>query len=174
MESAALSPFAAWEAFYVIVGPSAAALTGLQFVVIALGADRRAVKGVEILAFGSPTVVHFCAVLLIAATLSAPWHALSGPRLIFALSGLAGIVYVGIVLRRTRRQPRYKVVMEDLVWHLIIPFLAYAGLFASAVELGRHSTGSLFAIAAVALVLLFAGIHNAWDAATYIALDRKG
>ena len=30
------SPIAAWESFYVIVGSSGAALTGLQFVVIAL------------------------------------------------------------------------------------------------------------------------------------------
>ena len=28
-----------WESFYVIVGSSAAALTGLQFVVVALSAD---------------------------------------------------------------------------------------------------------------------------------------
>lgn len=39
MEPTALLPFAAWESFYVIVGSSAAALTGLQFVVIFLGAE---------------------------------------------------------------------------------------------------------------------------------------
>src|SRR5947208_3307375 len=36
VEPAAVSPFAAWENFYVIVGSSAAALTGLQFVVVVL------------------------------------------------------------------------------------------------------------------------------------------
>jgi hypothetical protein len=35
------SPFGAWESFYVIVGSSAAALTGLQFVVITLSAQER-------------------------------------------------------------------------------------------------------------------------------------
>lgn len=42
MEHAALSPLAAWESFYVIVGSSAAALTGLQFVVIVLAAEMDA------------------------------------------------------------------------------------------------------------------------------------
>jgi hypothetical protein len=36
MEQVALPMLAKWESFYVIVGSSAGALTGLQFVVIAL------------------------------------------------------------------------------------------------------------------------------------------
>src|SRR6266576_2769898 len=35
------TPFSAWENFYVIIGSSAAALTGLQFVVVVLGAVAR-------------------------------------------------------------------------------------------------------------------------------------
>src|SRR2546430_12420592 len=44
VEPAAVSPFAAWESFYVIIGSSGAALTGLQFVVIALSAEGRATR----------------------------------------------------------------------------------------------------------------------------------
>jgi len=70
-----MSLFAAWESFYVIVGSSAAALTGLQFVVMVLGAEISAVGTVHTTrAFGTPTVVHFCAVLLNAAILSASRH----------------------------------------------------------------------------------------------------
>ena len=73
----AISPLARWESFYVIVGSSAGALTGLQFVVIALIAEAEAAASMqEIRAFGTPTVVHFCAVLFISAVLSAPWHTL--------------------------------------------------------------------------------------------------
>jgi hypothetical protein len=32
---------------------------------------------------------------------------------------------------------------------------------------------SLFAIGGTALLLLFIGIHNAWDAVTYIAQQRR-
>src|SRR3989442_3592050 len=67
------TPFAAWESFYVIIGSSAAALTGPQFVVVVLGAEARSI-GPEVGAFGTPTVVHFCAVLLISAILSVPWR----------------------------------------------------------------------------------------------------
>src|SRR5258708_21035042 len=75
MEEAArtLSALTEWESFYVIVGSSGAALTGLQFVVMALIAESgRRSTGREISAFGTPTVIHFCAVLLVSAVVSAP------------------------------------------------------------------------------------------------------
>ena len=47
-----------WETFYVIVGSAAAALTGLQFVVIALVADVRPRSSNETIdAFATPTIV---------------------------------------------------------------------------------------------------------------------
>src|SRR6185437_7416179 len=88
------SPFADWENFYVIVGSSAAALTGLQFVVIALIADAGAkTGGREIAAFGTPTVVHFCAALLASAIVSAPWRSLVNPAFAIGALGVAGVVY---------------------------------------------------------------------------------
>ena len=47
MEQTVVSPLTAWENFYVIVGSSAGALTGLQFVVIVLGAELNALGGVS-------------------------------------------------------------------------------------------------------------------------------
>src|SRR6266550_3049938 len=83
MEEAGLLPLERWESFYVIVGSSAGALTGLQFVVIALIAEEEASASMlEVRAFGTPTVVHFCAVLFISAVLSAPWHTLAGAGLV--------------------------------------------------------------------------------------------
>ena len=50
-----LPPLTEWETFYVIIGSSAAALTGLQFVVIALGAEAKVLAGEpEMKAFGTP------------------------------------------------------------------------------------------------------------------------
>jgi hypothetical protein len=164
-----LSPFAAWESFYVIIGSSAAALTGLQFVVIALGAEARSLRGPEVGAFGTPTVVHFCAVLLISAILSAPWHAVAGARLALGASGVAGIAYVLIILRRARRQQGYTPVLEDWLWHGAFPLIAYPALLVAALVLPRDPTPCLFTIAATALLLLFIGIHNAWDAVIYVA-----
>ena len=104
MEPTALSPFAAWESFYVIIGSSAAALTGLQFVVVVLGAEARSIRGPELSAFGTPTIVHFCVVLLISAILSVPWHAISSAGLVLGACGMAGIVYMLVVVRRARGQ----------------------------------------------------------------------
>jgi hypothetical protein len=162
---------AAWESFYVIVGSSGAALTGLQFVVIALVAETDSAGGPrEIAAFGTPTVVHFCAVLLIAAIMSAPWSTLSSPAIALGACGVLGILYSTIVTIRARRQTGYKPVLEDWIWHIILPFAAYGGLLLATVFLHRNTMPSLFIVGAVSLLLLFIGIHNAWDTVTYIAL----
>ena len=96
MEHAA-SPLAAWESFYVIVGSSAAALTGLQFVVIVLGAEVRALVDETTRAFATPTIVHFCSVLLISAIVSAPWTGLGSAGLCLGLWGIAGLVYAALM-----------------------------------------------------------------------------
>jgi hypothetical protein len=169
----ALSPLAAWESFYVIVGSSAAALTGLQFVVIVLGAEVRALAVPTTRAFGTPTIVHFCAVLLVSEILSAPWHALSSVALALGACGVAGVVYGLRVVRHARRQTAYVPVLEDWIWHGVLPLVAYAALLGAAIAVPRHAAASLFVVGATAVLLLFVGIHNAWDAVTYIALKGE-
>lgn len=169
-----MSPFDSWENFYIIVGSSAGALTGLQFVVITLIAGTREVaRGLgEVNAFGTPTVVHFCGVLLLGAVISAPWPRTSEAAVIITLMGVAGIVYVGIVLRRALRQKGYQPVFEDWLWHTILPALAYLGLLAGGILLTAHAAAALFIMGAAALVLLFDGIHNAWDTVTYVVMKE--
>ena len=171
MEPTAVSPFAAWESFYVIIGSSGAALTGLQFVVVVLGAEARSI-GPEVGAFGTPTVVHFCATLLISAILSVPWRAVSNAGLALGAVGVAGIVYMSVVIRRARGQSRYVPVLEDWLWHCAFPLVAYVTLLVAALVLWRDPPRSLLVIGAMALFLLFIGIHNAWDAVTYIATQQ--
>ena len=162
-----------WESFYVIIGSSAAALTGLQFVVIALVAEARvASSSREIDAFGTPTIVHFCAVLLVSAILSAPWHAMSSVAVAIGSCGMVGVVYGVIITLRARRTTDYTPVLEDWIWHAVLPLTAYAAFAVSAITLTRRPELSLFIIGAAAILLLFIGIHNAWDTVTYIAIER--
>src|SRR5437660_9378355 len=162
-----------WESFYVIIGSSAAALTGLQFVVIALVAEAHlANSSREIDAFGTPTIVHFCAILLLSAILSAPWRSVSSVAIAIGICGIAGVVYGAIVVRRAMRTTDYTPVLEDWIWHAVLPLSSYAALAAAALTLTRRPEASLFVIGAAALLLLFIGIHNAWDTVTYIALER--
>jgi hypothetical protein len=164
------NPIAAWESFYVIVGSSGAALTGLQFVVIALTTEvRRQRSTAQFDAFGTPTVVHFCVALLISAILSAPWGELSSAAVAVGASGVFGLVYSAIVARRVSRQTAYALVFEDWLFHTALPFLAYAALLSAALTLVHHTVDALFGIGAASILLLFIGIHNAWDSVTYIA-----
>ena len=175
MEHGMVAPFAAWESFYVIVGSSAAALTGLQFVVMVLGAEVNAIKGTTIRAFASPTIVHFCGVLMVSALLSAPWSTVTGASVCLGVTGLAGVIYVMIVLGHARRQSDYVPELEDWLCHFALPFVAYFAVISAAVALVSHRATALFIMAGAVLLLLFDGIHNAWDAVTYIALSqRKG
>ncbi|HZE71808.1 MAG TPA: hypothetical protein VE135_20055 [Pyrinomonadaceae bacterium] len=173
MEEAAHLSLSAWESFYVIVGSSGAALTGLQFVVIALIAEsRKQSTAREISAFGTPTIVHFCAVLLVSAILSAPWHSLSNVAFALGVCGVAGVVYGVLVVIRARRQTGYSPVGEDWLWFAILPLIAYALLLVSAFILRRYPQRVLFMVGATCLLLLFIGIHNAWDTVTYIAIEH--
>ena len=164
-----MTPFAGWENFYVIVGSSAGALIGLQFVVITLIASMPFVDGQAQAgeAFGTPTVVHFGFVLALSALLSAPWHQASSAALLWGLVGVVGIAYEIIVVRRMRAQNLYRPVFEDWLFHVFLPLAAYAMLAGSSYEARWNLGVALFIVAAAALLLLFVGIHNAWDAVTY-------
>jgi hypothetical protein len=168
-----LAPLAGWESFYVIVGSSAAALTGLQFVVIALVNDVRPRGSNDTInAFGTPTVVHFCLALLTASVLSAPWRTLSSPAVVLAATGLGGLLYAAIVIRRARRQRDYKPVFEDWLWHAILPVVSYGAIIGGGAAMVADAADALFAVAAATLLLVFIGIHNAWDTVTYITFSQ--
>lgn len=158
-----------WESFYVIVGSSAGALIGLQFVVITLIAEIPIVRDVERAssAFATPTIVHFGAVLLLSAVISAPWHGIAAAAILWGVLGLVGVIYVLIVARRMRVQIAYSPQFEDRLFHVLLPFAAYATLVGSAYAARSNVGGALFAVGSAALLLLFIGIHNAWDAVTY-------
>jgi hypothetical protein len=169
----AVSPLSGWDNFYVIVGSGAAALIGLQFVVIALVWDvRRASSSKTIDAFSTPTVVHFGAALLLSCIVIAPWPSVSSAAVALGVCGGVGVCYSIVVIRRLRSQTEYTPVLEDWVWHNFVPTAAYFTLLVASFGLRYATTVSLFAIATVALLLLFTGIHNAWDSVTYIVVDQ--
>jgi hypothetical protein len=168
----AVHPFAAWESFYVIVGTSAAALTGLQFVVIALTTELRRRRTTDQFdAFATPTTVHFCASLLISAILSAPWQELSSAAIPLVVIGIAGVIYTALVMRRVKRQKSYTPVFEDWLFHTALPFLAYATILSAALTLVHHTEDALFGAASASILLVFIGIHNAWDTVTFLAAE---
>src|SRR5262245_48976758 len=125
-----MSPFAGWENFYVIVGSSAGALIGLQFVVITLIADTPIARAAAQAsgAFATPSVVHFAVVLFLSAVVSAPWSRLTPVEVLWGLMGLGGIGCAIIVARRLRTQTAYQPVLEDRLFHVFLPLAAYGAL----------------------------------------------
>jgi hypothetical protein len=169
MQESLLTP---WATFYTIVGSAAATLTGLMFVVITLVTGARARRpDVGIATFSTPSVVHFCGALAVAAILGAPWHVLWHAGLLVGLSGLVGLAYSGVIVRRIRRQDDYRPVLEDWLWHVVFPLVSYVALVVSAMVLPGNPGETLFIIGAATMLLLFIGIHNAWDNVTYIVTD---
>ena len=122
-------PLAEWESFYVIIGTSAAALTGLMFVVIAVVADAgpRAATPLGIATFVTPTIFHFCAALLISAIVSAPWPRHLELQIALALVGFGGFIYsiADPAPRHVATCTNYTMVLEDWTWHVVLPLLAY-------------------------------------------------
>jgi hypothetical protein len=161
--------------FYLIVGSSAGALIGLQFVVMALIANLPRGPGAAQAgqAFATPNIVHFGAVLLLSAVLCAPWHRVAGAAVLWGLVGFTGVMYEIIVARRMRVQSAYQPEFEDWLFHLLLPFAAYAMLAIAAYATRNYVRVALFGVGASALLLLFVGIHNAWDAATYHIFVQK-
>src|SRR5512135_957268 len=129
-----MTALSGWENFYVIVGSSAGALVGLQFVVLTLIAEIPIVRDVERAssAFSTPTIVHFGSVLLLSALLSAPWHTVAAAAVAWGVLGLTGILYSAIVTRRMRIQTAYQPEFEDWLCHALLPFAAYTTLALSA------------------------------------------
>jgi hypothetical protein len=163
-----MSPLEGWENFYVIVGSSAGALIGLQFVVVTLIAQRPPLRVEEAgAAFATPSVVHFAVVLLLSAVVSAPWHTIAAVAVFAGLVGLSGIAYSLVVARRMRAQTVYRPVFEDWLFHVVLALASYAMLAVSAYAALSNPRLALFLVGAATLIFLFVGIHNAWDAVTY-------
>jgi hypothetical protein len=174
MQQTGVAMLATWQTFYVILGSAAATLTGLMFIVITLMAGARirvSTAYLGISAFNTPTVVHFCAVLLIAAILCVPWQALWNVSLVLGLSAVGGVVYVVTTVPQMRRMTDYQPKVNDWVWYFSIPLILYAALVVAALVLPGNPVLALYAIGATTVLFLFTGIHNAWDLVTYLAVE---
>jgi hypothetical protein len=170
-----MTALSGWQNFYVIVGSSAGGLIGLQFVVMTLIAGMPISRGDAHAgdAYTTPTVVHFAAVLLLSAVVSAPWDGIAAVAILWGLLGLGGVVYVVIVAWRLQSQTVYRAVFEDWLFHVLLPFAAYAMLAVSAWVAFCLPPPALLLVAAGALLLLFIGIHNAWDIVRYHVFVKR-
>jgi hypothetical protein len=67
----------------------------------------------------------------------------------------------------------YAPVIEDWVWHVILPTFDYAALLATAFLIWYRLQLALYCIAAALALLLFIGIHNALDVAVSVTVQKQ-
>ena len=171
MQEAQIAPLATWQTFYILIGTAAATLMGLMFVVVTLLAGVRVrvpLSGEVFATFNTPNVVHFGLALLVALVLCTPWPAFWMAGALLGLCGLGGATYGVIVVRRVRRQSDYRPVLEDWLFHTVLPLVSYSTLVIAGILLPGQPTQALFIIAVSTVLLLFVGIHNAWDIAVWM------
>jgi hypothetical protein len=168
------SLLADWDNFYVIVGSAAAGLTGLTFVVISLAADSKGVNAVGLRGFVTPTIVHFGTVLALSAFLSVPHQTLLSLRIGLGIVGASGLVYLATIAATISAvRTVYVPVREDWLWNVVMPALVYASLFVLAVLPGGGAPVGLYVVAGMTVLLLFIGIHNAWDVAVWHSTNKQ-
>jgi hypothetical protein len=169
-----------WQSFYVLVGSSAGALTGLTFVVITISAERgedtgsasTRLTGTRV--FITPTAVHFGAALWLSALLCVPGQTAFSLAILLAASGVAGLIYCATLITRMLgfSSGLYKPFSSDWVWNVVLPVLAYLALAVTGVMLTYDAAFSLYAVSGAVLLLLFIGIHNAWDVVVWMTTER--
>ncbi len=124
-----------WQSFYVLLGSSAAALTGLTFVVVTISAERGEIArsasarltGLRV--FVTPTAVHFGAALWLSAVMCIPGQTALSLELLLTVTGVAGLIYcVTLVRPLVTGSFGYKPVLSDWIWNAVLPVIAYLGL----------------------------------------------
>lgn len=170
-----------WQSFYVLVGSSAAALTGLTFVVVTISAERGEVTGsaasrlTGLRVFITPTAVHFGSALWLSALMCMPGQTAMALEVLLAITGVSGLIYSATLLGRMLTSFSafgYKPFVSDWIWNAVLPVLAYLALTATSLILPRQPAASLYAIGGVVLLLLFIAIHNAWDVVVWMTTER--
>jgi len=171
MQGSVAELFHDWHDFYLLVGTASATLVGLMFVAATLGAsmfseaNRNAMS-----AFISPTVVDFASALFICIGVTIPSQTWLSLGVLLTVGGVAGLVYAGRVWIEMIVRRSFKVDLVDRLFYAIIPLAGYLLVLASGILLLLRKPWSSDVTAAALLVLLFAGIRNAWDMTTWIMM----
>jgi hypothetical protein len=160
-----------WHDFYLLVGTTSATLVGLMFVAASIGAqvfkeeNRAAIE-----AFISPTVVHFSTALFACIIATIPEH--TGLEFILLLSvlGLSGLGYSTRVWTQLVVRHKFSVDTIDRLFYAVIPGIGQLLVLFSGVMLLTLPTAALDCLAIALLVLLLAGIRNAWDMTMWIVI----
>ena len=97
----------------------------------------------------------------------------------YALGALVGAVSAGGVIYMiasgaSQNLAESDLGIDDLIWYVVLPYVSYAALGASAVMIWRAAPFGPHVEAGAILLLLLIGIRNAWDLVVYSVQRRTG
>ena len=121
--------------------------------------------------FVDPTLIHFIYVLVIATTAMIP--TLTGWPLGILLMCVGFLSFgraLGAVPFMRKQQREHIVDAQDWVWHLIAPSASYLLFVGTGIGLLLGADLALNGLALASILLLVAGIRNAWDMVVWFAL----
>ncbi len=162
-----------WHNFYLLIGGAAASLAGLMFVAISLGSGTITPKNLQALrVFVNPTLIHFIYVLVAALVIVIPTWTRLGILLV-----LVGLISTGRTIGMIpylRQQHRaHTIDSDDWTWYLLAPAVSYLLFVGTGIGFLLRISLALDGLAVASILLLIAGIRNAWDFVTYLLL-RQG
>lgn len=160
--------FEGWHDFYLVLGPSSAALIGLLFVVVTLTTNlerEKAMRGVRV--FMTPVVFHLGVLVLLSGLALFPKAGAGFIGGVALLSGLVGLAYAAYVCWAflSNAVESY----DGDLWRYGLGVGAlYLGLAGAGalITLGRPSGPYILAVDQIALFLLM--VNNAWDLVVFI------
>jgi hypothetical protein len=161
--------FEGWHDFYLVLGPSAAALIGLLFVVVSLTGNLErdtAIRGVRV--FMTPIVFHLGVLVLLSGLALFPKVSEDFVGAIAFTCGLVGLAYAAYVCRAfvSKTVESY----DGDLWRYGFGVGAlYVGLVVAAALILFDEPLGPYVLAVVQIALFLLMVNNAWDLVVFIA-----
>jgi hypothetical protein len=161
--------FEGWHDFYLVLGPAAAGLIGLLFVVMSLTSHLerdKAMRGTRV--FMTPIVFHLGVLVLLGGLGLFPKVSEAFVGAVTVACGLAGLAYAAYVCRAfiSKAVESY----EGDLWRYGLGVGAlYVGMVAAGVLILNHQGTGPYLLAADQIAMFLLMVHNAWDLVIFIA-----
>jgi len=124
--------------------------------------------------FVSPTLIHFIYVLVTALVLLIPTATRTRLGVPLLLVGLISTGRAIDMIPYMQQQHRQQMIdMHDWTWYLVAPSVSYLLFVGTGVGLLLGISHALDVLAVASMLLLVAGIRNAWDFVTFLILRQN-
>ncbi|HXW51691.1 MAG TPA: hypothetical protein VEJ41_06835 [Candidatus Acidoferrales bacterium] len=156
-----------WHDFFMVVGPSAATLIGLVFVVATLGTTSlQRIDRSDMSYYITPTFVHFSAVLGISTVAVTPL----GTSAIGVIAGCISLWGLIDTLVAARRGPAsHNPTRNEPLWFSVLPLMGYILTLLASTLLVLAPPYAATVLMAGLVLLLAAGLRNAWSMTVFIS-----